>query len=133
MLIRYLLVGGSSFLVQFLTYVFQSRIVWQSGARPIQNVIAIIASMIYNYSLHRFWTFRQQQPAKGSAQRYVFVVIFWNGVSAGLFWLLHDIFHLYDLLILFLNSGVIMVMSFLTHRLFTFHSNPWKRRGDVVQ
>lgn len=128
-LFRYFMVGGTSFVVKFLAYVFQSRLVWRGGSESIQNIIALIAAMIYNYTLHRFWTFRHQAPAPGSAHRYILVTILWNSVDAGMFWLLHDVFHVYDLLILFINSGTIMFASFFTHRLFTFHSNPWKKKA----
>lgn len=125
---RYVIVGLTSFGVRFVSYAVISRLLWMDGPRTVQNAIALGIAIVYNYTLHRYWTFRHQQSAPGTIQRFVIAIIFWNAVDAGLFAMLHDVFHVYDLLILFLNSGIIMTMSFFTHRLFTFHSNPWKRK-----
>lgn len=127
-LTRYVIVGLTSFGVRFVSYAAISRFLWVDGPRSVENIFALAIAMTYNYFLHRYWTFHHQQPAAGTVQRFLIAIIIWNTVDAGLFALLHDVFHVFDLLILFLNTGFIMVMSFLTHRLFTFHANPWKRK-----
>lgn len=134
--IRFFLVGGSSFGVKAAVYAVLSRMVWESGPRSVQNVIAILISMVYNYSLHNIWTFRAQKAAAGSARRYVGVVVVASVLDAVMFYLLHDKAGLYDFGILVFNALSIAMFTFLAHRLFTFHSNPWKRRikiEDVVQ
>lgn len=125
--VRFFLVGGSSFGVKVVVYASLSRLFWESGPRSIQNVIAILVSMVYNYTLHHLWTFRAHKPASGSAQRYVAVVIVASVLDAVMFYVLHDKAGLYDLGILVFNALTIAVFTFLAHRLFTFHSNPWKR------
>lgn len=131
-LTRYFIVGLTSFGVRFGSYAVISRLVWVNGPRSIENVCALIIALVYNYTLHRYWTFRHQEPAAGTVHRFLIATVVWNVVDAGLFALLHDVFHVFDLLILFINTGLIMTMSFLTHRLFTFHANPWKKRQHVV-
>lgn len=137
-LTRYLLVGGSSFGVNILVYLAISRYFWPEGYKPIINVMAIGVSMIYNYLLHRLWTFRHQQAAAGSVQRYVVVVVAANTLDALVFYILQVKLEIYDVAVKIFNGGFIAVFSFVSHRFFTFHNDPWKKLadrkdGDVVQ
>jgi hypothetical protein len=68
-----------------------SRLIWNNGPRWVENILALGVAMIYNYSLHRMWTFKFQQPHPGSAPRYVLVVVIasYNGGGSGTFYTLH--------------------------------------------
>ncbi|MBI4138596.1 GtrA family protein [Candidatus Uhrbacteria bacterium] len=131
MLARYLFVGGSSFVVKVGAYALLSRILWTGGSRTAENVIALVVAATYNYFLHRFWTFRHQGPAPGSAARYLGVLLAGNGLDALLFYVGHEILGIYDFLVQTFATGFITLFSFLIHHLFTFHSDPWKKREGV--
>lgn len=133
MLTKYVLVGGSSFGVKVGVYALLSRVLWPQGALYIENIAALIIAMIYNYTLHRFWTFNHQKPAAGSAGRYIGVVLLGSALDASLFYIGNEIFKIYDFFVLVFNSGFTAFLSFLLHRFFTFHNNPWKRKANVIQ
>lgn len=130
---RFALVGGSSFLVKALAYTLISRILWNAGPRWVENIMALGIAMIYNYTLHRLWTFKFQTPHPGSAGRYVAVVAIASALDAVFFYIGHDILKVYDLLVLVVNAALIAAFTFSAHRWFTFHSNPYRKRADVVQ
>lgn len=130
---RFGLVGGSSFLVKAGGYALLSRVLWTDGPRSIQNVLALGLAMIYNYTLHRFWTFRFQRPTNGSAPRYIAVVIAASLLDVVFFYILHDLFGVYDFLVLALGALCGGVFTFTSHRLFTFHHDPYRRKRNVVQ
>ncbi|MBU0540072.1 GtrA family protein [Patescibacteria group bacterium] len=133
MLIRYVLVGSSSFGVKVGVYALLSRVLWPQGALYIENIIALILAMIYNYTLHRFWTFNHQKPAAGSAGRYIGVVLLGSALDASLFYVGNEMLKIYDFAVLVFNSAFTAFLSFMMHRFFTFHSNPWKRKQNVIQ
>ncbi|MEO5927971.1 MAG: GtrA family protein [Patescibacteria group bacterium] len=130
---RFALVGGSSFAVKATAYTLLSRVIWNAGPRWVENIIALVISMIFNYTLHRLWTFKFQKSHSGSAPRYVAVVGVASLLDAGLFYIGHDILKFYDLLVLVADAALIAGFTFSAHRLFTFHHNPYRKKADVVQ
>lgn len=133
---RFFVVGGSSFLVKAGVYVLLSRVLWVHGSASVENAIALVVAVLYNYTLHRLWTFREHGAASGTFGRYLVVVVSASFAEAGLFYLLHERFGIYDILVLVMDTFLIAGFTFAFHRLFTFHSNPWKRPKsppDVVQ
>jgi putative flippase GtrA len=131
--VRFGLVGGSSFAVKAGMYALLSRVTWVEGPRSLQNIIALAVAMIYNYTLHRFWTFTTHRPMNGSAQRYVMVVVAAAMLDAVFFYVGHDLLHVYDFLVLVLGAMTGAVFTFSAHRLFTFHPDPYRRNRNVVQ
>ena len=130
---RFVFVGGTSVLLKVLLYALLSRIIWTDGPRRPENAIALLLAQTYNYFMNRFWTFGHQKPAPGSLQRYLAVVAAGVTLDAGFFYLGHKVFGLYDIAVTSASSLIISMFTFMTHRLFTFHSNPYKRKTDVVQ
>lgn len=122
--LRFLVVGGSSFLVKAGAYVLISRALWPEGPRTFQNVLAIVVSVMYNYTLHLLWTFRIHRPAPGSFPRYLAVVIGASLADIGLFYVLHVQAGLYDLAAFVINGISIASFTFILHRLFTFRTHP---------
>jgi putative flippase GtrA len=131
--VRFALVGGSSFLVKAAAYTLLSRVIWNAGPRWVENILALGVAMVYNYTLHRLWTFKFQKPHPGSAPRYVIVVAIASLLDAVLFYVGHDMLKVYDLIVLAVDAALIAGFTFSAHRLFTFHSNPYRKKADVVQ
>jgi putative flippase GtrA len=132
-LFRFGLVGGSSLLVKIGMYAVLSRIVWTSGPKTLENVMALGVSMVYNYTLHRFWTFRFQKTMNGSAQRYTMVVVAASLLDVGVFFIGHDLLGIYDFLVLAGGAFIVAFFTFAAHRFFTFHHDPYRRGANVVQ
>lgn len=126
---RFLMVGGSSFAVKAVSYALLSRLIWTSGSRNVENGIALVVATIYNYLLHRFWTFGHQRPASGVIKRYSIVLALGTAMDIGFFYILHSLWHIYDFLALAMTSLLIAFCTFNLHRFWTFHEKPWRRRG----
>ncbi|MFH1077782.1 MAG: GtrA family protein [Patescibacteria group bacterium] len=130
---RFVLVGGSTVLLKIGLYTLLSRYVWVEGPNTIENVMALVTAQVYNYFSNRYWTFGHQEPAPGSLKRYLTVFAFGAAADASLFYVGHEIFKVYDLIVIVFVTGLVSMFTFVTHRLFTFHADPYKRRTDVVQ
>ena len=133
LLTKYLFVGGSSFFVKAVSYILISRIIQPGGVREIQNVEAVAITVVYNYTLHRLWTFRGKKPAPGSTFRYAIVVTISVFLDACLFYLLHSILHIYDAVTIVFVGGIMALYGFLGHTFFTFHHNPLHRKNGEEQ
>jgi hypothetical protein len=57
-LFKFGVVGVSSMLLNTAIYALFTRIVWPSGSRTLLSVIATMFAAIYNFLLHRGWTFK---------------------------------------------------------------------------
>ncbi|MCR4278634.1 MAG: GtrA family protein [bacterium] len=129
LLLKYLFVGGSSFFVKIGSYTIFSRFLQPQGVREIQNIEAIAVAVIYNYTLHRLWTFRGKKPAPGSTIRYATVVGISVFLDAGLFFVFHSIFKIYDAVTIVVVGVIMALYGFLSHTFFTFHHDPLRRNG----
>jgi putative flippase GtrA len=130
---RFGIVGGSSLLVKTGVYALLSRILWNDGPRLVQNILALCVSMIYNYLLHRFWTFRSQAPQNSSAPRYVMVVVAASLLDAFLFYIGHTVLEIYDFAVIVGAAFIGALFTFTAHRFFTFRGRPSKTNVDVIQ
>lgn len=133
LLAKYVFVGGSSFFVKAGSYAVISRLIQPGGVREIQNVYAIAVAVVYNYTLHRFWTFRRKKPAPGSMARYACVVGFSVLLDAGLFAIFHTILGVNDAVTIVLVGGIMALYGFLGHTFFSFHHDPMRRGSPEVE
>lgn len=82
--VRYVFVGGSTFLIDFLLLVFLHEYV--NVALPIAASISYWVAIIYNFMLNRFWTFSAKDKANLSKHltlylallgfNYLFTIVF---------------------------------------------------------
>lgn len=135
-MMRFAVAGGMSFGVKFSTYWLLSRVMWPTGHRVLLNALAIGVAIIFNYCLHRLWTFRRDAVLlSGSFFRYLTVVVVASGMDTGLFYLLHIQRQFYELASFMVATVLTACFTFVTHRFFTFryhkhdHSMP---PADVV-
>ena len=123
--VKFLIVGGASFLIHFLGYALLSRVLFPGGPLTVLNLIAMGVSMVFNYLAQSMWTYRAPDHNVGQMLRYVFVVATQALLQAFLFWIGVEKLGLYDLLVVVVNGGICALYSFVAHRLFTF-----RRRGS---
>jgi putative flippase GtrA len=121
---RFVIVGGTTILVKLIIYAVLSRYIMPNAQKPVLNVAAGSISFIYNYFLHRFWTFHHQRPAPGSMLRYAGILAVAAIMDAVLFYLGHRYLKIYDLLLLIADSAIVGLFTFTAHRFFTFKSRP---------
>jgi len=119
--------------LKVLLYALISRVIWTNGPRTLENALALVLAQIYNYFMNRYWTFGHQKPAPGALQRYLMVFVVGLTADAILFTVGHRVLGINDIVMSFTSSFIVSLFTFVTHRLFTFHPDPYKRGHGVVQ
>ena len=133
MMIRYFFVGSSSFLVKAGMYMLLSRVLQPGGLRDFQNAEAIFISVVYNYTLHRLWTFRGKTPARGSMIRYLSVVGSSIVLDAAIFHVLHTRMGIYDAYVIGIIGIMIAGYGFMSHTFFSFHDDPFRGFKRLIE
>jgi len=132
-LVRFVIVGGSTFIFQSILYYAFSRWLFLDLPHTASYMLAIGFAAVQNYVTHRAWTFGDQKAAQGSVYRFFIVLMSGLMLNIFLFWLFHDVFHWYDLLVVFLVGAITPFFTYLTHRLYTFHENPGAALQRIVR
>lgn len=123
MLLKFLIVGGTSFLVYLGAYTFQSRVMFPGAsddARVYMNMAATAFSVLFNYTAHRFWTYQAKHTNARQIAWYLFVAVSVTFLQSFLFWLGHVVLGIYDYLVILMVGVICALYTFLMHRYFTF-------------
>ncbi|MBP6945065.1 GtrA family protein [Patescibacteria group bacterium] len=121
--VRFLFIGGVSFLFNYSVYYLISRILWPAGDRTLENFIAVAITSTLNYLAHRRWTFRSQGRHRSQAIRYVGVALSAIAIQSFLFWVGYHLLHAHDLIVIFVVAVIIPFYTYLTHKFFTFRES----------
>ncbi|MBD3251231.1 hypothetical protein GF380_02045 [Candidatus Uhrbacteria bacterium] len=116
------IVGISSLGVNAAIYALLSRVLWVSGDRTLEAVIAIALASIYNFSLHRAWTFQTRAFSSRMLARYIIVVFLGSGLHGGLFYVGHELLGWYDFAVLIGTAFLVAAFTYFAHRFFTFNT-----------
>ena len=119
-LFRFVVIGGSTFVIYYGLYIALSRWLWTGGNRTLENFLANAVAVIFNFFGHREYTFRVVERSHAQLAKYLIVLLGGVGLQVVLFWLGHSVFKVYDLLV---APGVVVLVSLFTftiHRTFTF-------------
>ena len=73
-LIKYLLVGGVTALLEFTAFLFLRRILYISV--PMANIIAMATATCVNYLLNRNWSFQSSSKISRSLSLYIMLIGF---------------------------------------------------------
>lgn len=125
--VKFVLVGGSSFLVYLGAYTLLSRGLFPQAdeeRRVLMNLAASGVSILYNYLAHRFWTYQAKEASIRQLAWYVFVAVSVTGLQTALFWFGHVFLGLFDYLVIVLVGIICACYTFLMHRFFTFRITP---------
>ena len=126
-LIKFTLVGATSFAIHFFGYLVLSRFIFPEGNRTLLNFMAISVSVSFNFLAHRGWTYKSNEKSVGQIIRYVVVVSTAGLLQTGLFYVGFEIFGLYDLFVTIFVAGISALFSFSAHRFFTFRKASSKK------
>jgi len=121
-LVRFVLVGGTSFLIYFFGYLFLSRTIFPGVNPTLLNLAAIGFSVTFNFLAHRKWTYEVKEKSAHQVMRYLLVVFMASAIQGGVFYIGFEWLHIHDLLVSIAAAGTSAVFSFLAHRWFTFHT-----------
>lgn len=122
-LLKFVVVGGASFLVYIGAYTFQSRTLFPGAsdeARVFMNMAATCFSVLFNYTAHRFWTYQAKQTSVRQIAWYLFVATSVTFLQSFLFWTGHVLLGIYDYLVILMVGVICALYTFLMHRYFTF-------------
>lgn len=122
-LTKFVIVGSTTFLLQTSLYFVFSRWLVSYLPQTMSYFLAVLYSLIYNYSLNRAWTFGDQASARGSVKRYAVVAATASVISSVLFWIGHDLLHFYDLYVVVAVSLLVPFYTFISHRKYTFRNH----------
>jgi putative flippase GtrA len=120
-LVKFFIVGGTSFLMYFFSYLLFSRYLFPEGNRTLLNVFSICVSMIFNFLAHRTWTYSAKERSVSQLVRYLLVVGTTAALQSALFWVGYEVLGIYDLFVTVAVAGMSAIFSFMAHRLFTFN------------
>jgi putative flippase GtrA len=121
---RFMLVGSLSFLLNLGLYALFSRWLYPQGDRVLENALAFLLSLIFNYAAHQAWTYRGQSKHLRQMLRYGVVVGGAAIFETFLFWYGHWQLKLYDFAVIVGATAMTAVFTFLGHRFYTFHEKP---------
>ena len=119
-LVRFVIIGGLSFLMYVGFYALLSRRLWVTGNRSLENFLAICLTSIFNYLAHRAWTFQSRGAHFDQMWRYGVVAVSATLLQSGLFWLGHAYLGWYDFVVILIVAVLIPLYTYLMHRVFTF-------------
>ncbi len=119
-MMRFGVIGGTSFLIYAGCYTLLSRVLWTAGSHTLENLIAVIIASVFNFLAHRDWTFAVTHRHPRHLFRYTLVVLTSMGLQTFLFWFGHEYLGWYDAIVAILVAGFMAVYTYLGHRLYTF-------------
>lgn len=92
-----------------------------AGIRPVPATLAgYVAGGIVSYALNRRHTYKSDRPHEEAGWRFAVVAGVGFLLTSAFMYLLHDVAGLYYLFAQVLTTGVVLIWSFLAHRLWTF-------------
>ncbi len=118
--VRYVLVGGLAFLVDFGLYALLERVLevhYQSAA-----VVGFMAGVATNYLLSIFWVFNKRSAASVWMEFVVFLIVGIVGMAlnAAMLWALIDQATLDSLAAKVVAAGVVLVWNFSARKILLF-------------
>lgn len=117
---KFIVVGGSSFVLFIAIYSLLS-LLFPDTSRTLLTFTSSVLSGVYNFTVHRYWTFRSRALVGSALQRYIVVVIVATMEQTVLFYVGHELLHLFDYLVQVLVAAPVAGTTYLLHRFFTFH------------
>lgn len=119
--IKFSIVGSSNTLVDFVVYIFLTRAL--SVYYMWAAVMAFVVAVTWSFYFNRRWTFRAR--GRGVRRQYTRFIMA-NGLSLmlnlSLFYLIVDVYGVYDLVAKAVAGSVVALFNFNLNRLWTFSS-----------
>jgi len=123
-LVRFFVVGVTAFLIYAGLYALLSRWLWVSGNHTVENVVANVLGSIFGFFAHRKYTYQSSGSHIRQAPRFLVVMLSAMALQAVLFWVGHELLHMFDFLVMFLLAVIIPIFTFILHRVYTFRHHP---------
>lgn len=118
--IRYCVIGLAMLGLTIGGYALFSRVLWTNGPHALQYVLVACIVTCINYQINSRVTFVGSKRNAATFARFVMVTISSICLSTFLFWLGETVFHLFDLMVVFVSNVLIAFYTFALHRIVTF-------------
>lgn len=119
-LIKYGIVGGSSLVIHAGLYYIVSREIWPDGPKTLEYVLTMLCVGVYNFTMHRIWTFSLRRFSSAMVLRYLMAVGFGVILQSGIFSLCYDVLNIADYYAFGISVGLASFIQYCIQRFFTF-------------
>jgi putative flippase GtrA len=120
------MIGVTSLAATVGLYALFSRVLWVGGPHTIEYVIVVVIVTWLNYELNRHFTFGNVKRSPETMGRFAMVALASIALNAIIFWIGHEMLHLSDFIVIIATAFMVAAFTFTSHRLFTFHPEPWR-------
>lgn len=123
-LIKFALVGVSSFLLDLLIYIFLTRTIgWFRDYYIVANALAFLCTVLWSFTINRLWTFKMRNGfSTRQYSKFLIVSTVGLAMSSGLLYLIVEKLQLYDVAAKFLIAIVVMLWNFNANKFWTFRA-----------
>lgn len=117
-IIRFGVVGGAAFLIDYLTLIFFKEVVGFSIL--ISTAIGFTISVVFNYIASIKWVFDVNEEKSKSKNFILFIVFSIIGLllTEVIMWIGCDLLNISYLFVKIVATGIVMVFNFITRKIF---------------
>jgi putative flippase GtrA len=118
---RYGIVGLVSTGIFMGLYAILSRFIWPSANKTLLDAIALSICAVFNYTLHRIWTFNAGTHSTRMISRYVSIIVLSSMLQTALFHLGNGVLGFNDFVVQIVLVPFIAAIQYVVNRQFTFN------------
>jgi len=121
-ILKFIFVGGSTFLGQSFLYLILSRYILNYIDRFYSYILALIFAVIYNYLMHKYWTFNKKDKLiRNTFYKYLLVLFLSFLLNNTIFYIGYNVLGIYDLFIILFAGFVTPFFTYYAHEFYTFY------------
>jgi putative flippase GtrA len=128
-LFKYGIVGLASTGIFLGVYALFSRLIWTTANKTLLDGIAMCVSAVFNFTMHRIWTFEAGNHDFGMIIRYFVTVSLSAVIQTALFHIGNGILGFNDFFVQIILVPFIAAVSYVINRQFTF-SRRYKKASE---
>lgn len=118
-LFRYLIVGFSSFGVEFLAFSFFLYVVQTQAL--VANALSLLVAFTFNFTLSNFWTFKAgKTKAATKLTKYIALVIFNYTLNNAIFYFLNTVLAIHPVITKIIVTGLQVIWTYLAYKFWVF-------------
>lgn len=120
-LIRFAIIGGFALAIDLAIYLTLTRFFHMPYI--LSRVTSLGIAIVWNFTLNRAWTFEATtESVRKQAPRFLFVLLCTSILNLALMKFGVSVLHIYDIVVIFIVSFLIMMINFSAHYLWSYKS-----------